>query len=164
MASLNSEPEGNDFSSDGEAFQWPEMDMIENIIQDIKLYVQENKTGAHISIDIDFRTMTHNNQPVVQEKYSIGATSVNPTEENKTEETKVLHDIISDEMQESLPTEGSFGTVILPPDVANSSIQDQMKYIADKVREFQEHDTVGTDDNFLSFDHLKDWKRDNGKQ
>ena len=162
------EDDGNDLQP--EQFVWPEMDMIENIIMDIKEYVKDNGSGAHISIDIDFRTVDTSYGPQVTEKYSVGAASINPSEEQIVKDNKNIEKIIVDEMEHSIPTGSQGGFITLPPELANATIEDQMRFIADQIKEKTGDDVIpqdpslnGLKNEFMSFDRLLDFnKRNNG--
>ena len=165
--------DGNDLPP--EQFVWPEMDMIENIIMDIKDYVKENGSGAHISIDIDFRTVDTTYGPQVTEKYSVGAASISPSEDQIIQDNKNIEKIIVNEMENSIPQGSQAGYMTLPPELSNATIEDQMRYIADKIREKTGDNILpptdpsldGLDGEFMSFDRLLDFNKGtngNGKQ
>jgi hypothetical protein len=167
------EPEDYNSPEENDVLPWPEMDMIENIIMDIKEFVKDNKSGAHITIDIDFKTINTPNGTVVGEKYAVGAASINPTPEDQKIETKKIDNIILSEMESSVPDGVNNGLVNLPPSINNASIEDQMKYIADQIarRDGASNPTDpsldGLKDDFFSMERLMEYKKrteGNGKQ
>lgn len=165
MASIYPD-DGNDRPP--EEFAWPEMDMIENIIMDIKEYVKENKSGAHISIDIDFRTVDTSYGPTVTEKYSVGAASIGPSEEQQVADNKEIEKIIVEEMENSIPAGSEAGYLSLPAELAGASLEEQMQYIADKIKEKNDGGPLpyepgldGLKDDFMSFDRLMEFNKRN---
>lgn len=173
MASSFPEPDRNDLPEEGEPFPWPEMDMIENIIMDIRDYIKENGSGAHISIDIDFKSVSTSTGRIVSEKYSVGAVSTSDDSIEQQEENKEIDELIVVGMENAIPSDKSHGILTLPPELSNASMEEQVKYIAEKIRQdigkdaAPQNQAVGLNDSFFSFDRLMELKKrneSNGKQ
>jgi|SRR6185369_15399140 len=173
MASSFPEPDRNDLPEEGEPFSWPEMDMIENIIMDIRDYIKENGSGAHISIDIDFKNVNTTTGRVVSEKYSVGAVSTNDDSSEQLEENKEIDELIVTGMDNAIPLDANHGILTLPPELSNASMEEQVLYIAEKLRQDLEgsaapqNQSLGGNDSFFSFDRMLEIQKrneGNGKQ
>lgn len=173
MALYEPEDYNNNPEESNELMPWPEMDMIENIIMDIKEFVKDNKSGAHITIDIDFKSIDTPSGTMIGEKYAVGAASINPTPEDQKTETKKIDSIILSEMENSIPEDSTLGTVSLPSSMNSASMEDQLKYIAEQMVRREEASNPqnqsfdGLGDTFFSMERLMDYKKrteGNGKQ